>query len=153
MLSAHRLNWHWTPLLDRQLILAAWQIEAHPKITHKFIEAMTVANAPALGALPYYEKTHYHSKPLVRSVKRFIKTLVPVSDVISLLTLRKTTKIPVDRHLLQFWNQNIFGRGPHIWHDLIEPKVLRNVLQQQPSSDLLWNVATLEIFARAIGIV
>jgi hypothetical protein len=139
------IAWHWTPLLDGTLTSAFLSTRG---ITGKqLIEAVTLAVAPQLNGIPYDKQPDTPLTALKRGVKWALKQAhrrgVPLPG-----TLGRSSKIPVDRDLLTFWEQVFFAQPRKFWPELVDETLLRATIANKPSSELLWNLATVELFAR-----
>lgn len=141
------IYWHWTPLIDRRFVQAAWQLAPRDKLSNRFIHEVTAILAPQLRDIPY---DHGDSYVIAKRVARkVLKQLSRFDKRFSLGLRRNTYGIDGDPALLRFWNEVFFGSGDHVWRDLIDEAQVRYLITTNPSSDILWSTASVELVAQA----
>lgn len=130
----------WTPLLDPAVIRANWHLPTDVLPRATFIESMTRTLAPQLERIPYAGSPRGPLHKLVRRIRRKLPR-----------PFRPTTNasFAASESRWRFWEEVLFERDAIVWKDLVEPSVVRRMVDSDRGDHLLWSLATIELFARA----
>jgi hypothetical protein len=122
-----------------------WSLTPDDKVSNRFAEAVAYEIVPALGEIPYDRatsaiklKVKQHAKNVLGVVNRYNKRLLTGVTF-------KHARVQADEHLMRFWNEVFFAQRNHFWRELIDEPMLRRMLDSNPSTEVLWNIATVEI--------
>lgn len=142
------MDWRWTPLFDRTLIQTAWRLRPEQKSSNQFIEAVTLKLQPALRGVTYNLKPTVPRKHLLKTIKLTLKKIARQTPLLDKLVAQDTIKKhDTDQHLLRFWQDVFFQKPPHVWPELIDKHYLDETLKR-PTSEILWNLATVELVGK-----
>lgn len=146
MSAKDTIAWHWTPLLNGTLARAYFN--GRGRTGKQFLEDITVAIAPRLGAVPYDKQPATPWSDLKKRVKTTLKVVQRFG--ITMPNSANKAKIPIDQHLLAFWDQTLFRSSSRVWPELVDEQLVRELTETKPSSEILWNLATIELAAHAL---
>jgi len=124
------IDWHWTPYMDRPLIRAAWGQSDEDRVSNRFLVDLAVALAPGLAGVAY--GSHEPAGPPTGIVARF----------------RHSRRVAAHRRI---WQTILLRDPPRVWDQVIAPNALRRLVDQEPLSEPLWCLATVELTARALA--
>jgi hypothetical protein len=143
-------DWHWTPILDDVLLGAVLDCDPATKTTGRFLEDVTHRIAPQLRSIPY-ESARSRARWIgVQTAKGTLGLISRVDPGLAARLARQRFGMKADAQLAAFFREYLL-RDPCVWPDLLDRSFLERVLASDPTSDVLWNVATVEAFARRIG--
>ena len=131
------MYWIWTPFLDRELISNNWHIKPDDKRCNSFIQDLALLLAPELEGLEYDVSTKQeHLKPSMHT-RVFQKLKKMGSGPASASAQNRTT--------IQFWENILLNTKNPVWTEHIDKKKARTLIYKQPSSEILWNAATIQL--------
>lgn len=148
MLSVKSPIFHaWTPHMSLQYVKSTWQLSAEDKITSRFCEDIIKVLAPDLSQLGYDHDIPMPSRPalsnrLKATIKNTIKEFLPDKFGASGNSGLHTAE-------LELWNKTILHSRWQTWSVFFTEKELANLINQAPYSELLWNLATIELVKRS----
>ena len=134
------LNWRWTPLFDRQLIRLAWNLNYKSKQDPGMVDSMIKSLVPELEKVAYSSFQKYATKKgswLSRSRR---KLPYPLNRLASQLFVDE------DQKWIRFWRKMILESEQSLYPSLLPKSVLLKTMHSTPHSDLLWGMASLEMF-------
>ena len=132
--------------MDRAWVKLTCDLTPDDKITNRFLEDVTLAISPELRDLAYIAL-----KPRVPGKKSFAAKLK--SEIGRHAPNFLVSKVRYERSkathptLFDFWDLVFFQMGPRVWADYIDEQSLRDMMYRNPNSTILWNIATVELFA------
>ena len=135
----HALWWHWTPLLDRDLILATLLWKERFRDPNALIQKVIGRMAPAVKDLPH-AKQFREAKP-ARVLDRLL-TVVP--DALlprGAIDPRRRAVRETYRRLHPIWRE-VLRREPGAGTDVVSRARLRATAAYNPAAELLWLAAT-----------
>lgn len=133
--------------MNLQFIRATWKSSPLEKMNSKLVQDMTVYLEPCLAKIPY-DKTKQLSEPL-SPAKRYL-TLIRRLARNRLFAMSRIGRTTRDGKKSDFWDAVFFDDSKGYWQSYIDARELRLAISRQPSSSLLWNMATIEMFRKAI---
>lgn len=138
------IDWHWTPLFDRSLICDFWNLDSQSRFSKRFIEEATLLLAPELKHIAYSDTSGASflqtARRLAKALRRHSAAVVP--GITSAAPPAHTEDLRV------FWRQLLLDGNGHVWPDLIERSTVHKLIEQHPSDEVLWSLATVELFAK-----
>jgi hypothetical protein len=132
-------NWLWTPLVDKVLLQAGLFAPAGFKEKYRLINGVTIRNAPVLGKLiDEIENPGY-----VDGFKRIVGS-----------RLRYHAWGPFNRQIgrsnwSKYWDGILLSKANVGWKEVVDEKYVRQMIESDPTSEVLWNLATMELFLSA----
>lgn len=140
------MYWTWTPLLDKELIRAYWDLDLEDKRSDRFIQDLALTLAGELKGLGYESDVDQHSskKPLggrilanlMRGVKR------------GLACGRPSAAGSEAADMIRFWEAVLLDDMHRaVWVDCIDERDIRKLIYSNPQSEVLWNTATVQLVA------
>lgn len=151
MLSVREvLYWHWTPLLDRTFVQTGWNLSPTDKVSNRFIEAVTSTIAPSLKDVAYGTSSSAINTMIKQTAKRLLGIVDRYNGRLLVGLTIKPARVQADEHLLRFWDSLFFSYEDHAWTEFIEESTLRRFLDSNPSAEVLWNIATVELVAQTL---
>jgi len=144
MLSAKStMYWTWSPFLDREIIKIYQMLDPEDKRSSQFIQDLALTLASELEGLEYdiAQNRKTNSLPLGDYLlTRFRYTLKK--------GLRRNSAAAAQcRELKQFWEKVLLGTKNPFWKECIDESVVRKLMLDNPSSEVLWNAATSQLVA------
>lgn len=140
------LGWHWSPLMDRELLRMNVAVECAPWTRFGFMERVVKALAPRAAACRYVGSSMSRSRRWSRRLRRMVPRGVRPYAGRAAALVRGTSGEPVGGSLSRFWEE-VFSEADVL--DAVIPRdVLQHVLETRPTSPLLWNAATVALTAR-----
>jgi len=132
------MYWTWTPLLDRELIGHSWNLDPARKCSNSFIQDLSVTLAGELEGLKYD----------VAIERERLKQPVYARLLEKLRRVGKQTfsNAANNRSTIQFWENILLSTQDPIWSNYVDEKIIRSLIYNKPSSELLWNAATIQLF-------
>lgn len=138
MLSVkNSMYWVWIPLLDRKLISSYWNLDLEDKRSNRFIQDLTLTLAGKLEGQEYdvaadqvYGKRSIYSRLLA-------KLKQPRRNTFSFKEKNLNT--------IQFWENILLNARTPIWTSCLDETMVRNLIRENPSSEMLWNAATIQL--------
>lgn len=157
MMSVKSMSgYHWTPLFDGDLIRLTTALDPDFKSSEEFVEKLTQSIAPELKDLPYDKDLAFKQMPksifskishklIVYSYKQLKDT-----KIISYMNRLKSTKNKSWTTLTQFWELYLLDDFDSlIWPTLIDESYVKSLIKNDPKSDTLWSILTVELFHQA----
>ena len=99
-------------------------------MSNRFLVDLAVALAPGLAGVAY--GSHEPAGPPTGIVARF----------------RHSRRVAAHRRI---WQTILLRDPPRVWDQVIAPNALRRLVDQEPLSEPLWCLATVELTARALA--
>jgi hypothetical protein len=133
------VSWHWAPFMDRVWVRTALALPIERKGSNAFVEALAVALAPGLAGVPYESSSgrRWMLAGMGRRSQQVVRRLAGG---------HATT---AGTRLAALWRQILLDRPDPGWADVLEPSRVRRLVEQDPGSDAIWNLATVELVRRA----
>jgi hypothetical protein len=145
MVGGDTLQWHWTPLLDREAVLDAWQLPVEEKATSRWIERVTERLAPALADVPYGKRLSPLRRTGVGLSRRALRSLGLAYPEGALRLVRRRIP-PADASALRPLWRSVFAPGADaVWPELISRRHLDTLIDVDPGGDACWALATVEL--------
>lgn len=142
------IDWHWTPLLDRHITRAFWHLDAKDKFfARRFVEDATRLLMPSLRRVKYDIPSP--TMPLVPAAKQAARHLKHYGETMLARGGHRPAQSLGNQNLRVLWDQVLFSGGGHVWPELIDAAALQHMVEHKPSDELLWNLATVELFVKA----
>ena len=141
------MYWTWSPFLDREIIKGYQGLDPYDKRSSGFIQDLALSLASELEGLEYDVAANRH------------KTKQSMGDRL-LSSVRRSLKHGLGNHsaaaaqymeLKQFWEKVLMGTNDPLWKYCIDENVVRKLMRDNPSSDVLWNAATSQLVADVYG--
>ena len=130
----------WTPLVDATLIRANWRLPTDRLPRATFIDSITGALAPELTRIPFQgPPATWWQKLLARIVRRLPRPLRPP----------RSSSFAVSPQRSAYWEAILWDPDAVVWKDIVEPATVRSRIDSGRGHQLLWTLATLELFAKA----
>jgi hypothetical protein len=142
-------DWHWTPILDRTLLGAVLDSDPGRKTTGRFLEDVTLLLAPQLRPIPYESARSRWRWIWTQTAKGTLDSIARVSPGFAARLARRNVGVTANRELADFFRDYLLD-DPVLWPNILEQKFLVSILEHDPTSDILWNVITVEALARSL---
>ncbi|MGV6806946.1 MAG: hypothetical protein ACWA5K_03475 [bacterium] len=144
MLTAkNNFYWIWAPLLDAELVRIYMLLDPEDKRSSRFIESLTNMLAPQLEALEYDHSigsTTSSGKGIFARARTRLK--------------KATTRFRgLDRNnnaASAFWHRLLIEQENAPWRNFVRYEVIQDRAKNAPSSELLWNAATIQYLKNTI---
>lgn len=144
MLSVKSPMFHaWTPHMNLRYVRSAWQLPVEDKANSQFSEDIIDVLAPGLSQLKFDHEIPMPSRPALRNrlktaTKNTIKGFLPA---------KPGSNDNTDLHATEreFWNKILLHSQQQSWAAFLTGKDLEHLINGQPDSAILWNLATTEL--------
>lgn len=145
--GADLMDWHWTPFLDAHWLGDAWNLDVRAKRSNAFVEAVTVALDARLSGLPYATDVALGGGRL-RSVKRsayhFAQRVAP-----GRVRRMRRGRVVDEAKVAAFMTSLLASGRAAAWHEIATPRAVASLIETDPGAEVLWSLATIELFERA----
>jgi hypothetical protein len=135
------IDWHWTPFMSRWWVGTAWELSTTDKRSGRFAEDLAVTLADQLRGVPYDT-----SAALRGMASRLAHG--PLGGPARAMRARLAGRQP-QPELQAFWRSIFLDRSPAIWQELPGAAQVANLVERTPQSEYLWDLAGIELVARA----
>jgi len=141
-------RWAWTPLFDRELLIACRNLTVEQKRAGNFLVDVAKALQPSLADIQWTSAyaLSAEAKFSDRVRQRVTNELKHYLNKFRGTSTSDRANI-ANQDLSKFWEQVFFSKAEGIWRDFITEKNLKLVIHISPYNDLLWRLATIELFA------
>lgn len=147
--TKYPVAWYWLPLVDKTLVRRSVQLMRAGAMPGDFIYQITRHNAPHVSSIKYLKDLSRRGL-LSRAVAKARKMLLGRASA-ARRTAPTTTFdaqcFPVSAERPAMWRR-FFDSNDHAWKDLIDERFAFELMERQPQSQLLWNLATAELVAQ-----
>lgn len=148
MLVRSAISWTWTPLHDRVLLATYLALAPEIKYGSRFVEELTVAIAPELKDVPY-DRAEWGPPGVRTALKRARRRLGRLKRRATRNT-RSSAPQALDGEggRQDVWDIVFRRDGDSFWPEIVGEEALRDLIERDPNSEALWNLATMELFMR-----
>lgn len=141
------LGWNWTPLLDRVLNQAFWQVNAEGDVEPDFVAELNTVAAKRLKGIDYDRRSPGTALTPARIAQRALAKAQRLVGRVFPGYANRDLPIPIDDSLQTFWETMLLGENARVWPDLIRREAIEELIEHDPLSEVLWGAASLELFA------
>lgn len=141
--------WYWIPLVDRTLLHWSWQLMKDRAEPPSFIQSITNHNAPELASIAYV-KDLARKGVLERALAkgwRLVRERSFLGRRAKAPMALDAQYFPISPRRPEMWRA-FFEANDHAWKDLIDERYVWDLIERDPRSQLLWNLATVELVAQ-----
>lgn len=124
------IDWHWTPYMDRTLLRLTWDQSEEDRMANRFLVNLAAVLEPALENVEY---VGHGPAP-------------PPRPPGWLGRMRQKDKLAAYRRL---WDATLRQESPRLWDRVVAPEELARLYEEEPLSEVLWCLATVESAAKA----
>lgn len=152
MSTKYPIAWYWLPLVDKTLLQWSWRlIRDHAKPPPDFIDSITRHNAPEIASIEYV-KALSPKRGLAQRVGKVLRGMrgrgVPARRTDSGMTF-DAQYFSISAGRPEMWKR-FFATNDHVWKDLVDERFVLELMERQPRSQFLWNLATAELVAQEL---
>jgi hypothetical protein len=124
------IDWHWTPYMDRTLLRLTWDQTEDDRMANRLLVNLAAVLQPALENVEYIGHGPAPPAPRLGFLGR----------------KRQKDRVAAHRRL---WDATLRRETPRLWDRVVSPQELARLYEQEPLSEVLWCLATVESAARA----
>ncbi len=143
------IAWYWLPLVDATLLRAAVLLMRTGGLPRDFLSSITWQNAPHVASIKYL-KDHARKGILPRAASKLWR--LTGGRVLRPGRPRSASTFDpqyfvVSSRRPEMWRA-FFDENAYAWKDLIDQRHVFELIRSNPQSQLLWNLATVELVAQ-----
>jgi hypothetical protein len=149
MSTKYPVAWYWLPLVDKTLVRRSVQLMRAGTMPRDFIFQITHHNAPHVSSIKYLKDLSRRGllSRAVAKARRMLRGRALASRRAASATTFDAQYFPISAQRPEMWRR-FFHANDHVWKDLIDERSAFDLMERQPESQLLWNLATAELVAQ-----
>ncbi len=142
--------WWWTPLVDRELVQCTLLLFQRGQLEPNFMDEMTKRNAPQLSSVLGIDEIAAKKGKWDGRISRVLRRIR--ASRIHRVVNRNGYSLdghyfPISNRRDQMW-KDFFEKNNYVWADFCDRKYLTETIERAPDAQVLWNLATLELFVQ-----
>lgn len=150
LLSAKDIwNHHWTPLEGLLVVRAGLRLTPNERFKRDLTMKMTHLLNAELVRVRYLMELE-KGRGIQRMLWQGYKLMMGYHPRFPYLGACRASMIPADKLLGDFWKKVLLAKKEQHWMEFVNPKLISSLVQNQPLSELLWRIATLELLIQAL---
>lgn len=142
--------WWWSPLVDKALVQYSWWLFLQGKRETSFVDKITQTNAPHLVSVPDIYEIKAKRGQWARGRDKILRR-VCLSKTYKALNRDKysfnSQHFLISNRREQMWKA-FFKKNNHAWREFSDWRSVVDVIERNPDSAFLWNLATIELLAQ-----
>lgn len=143
------IAWYWLPLVDATLVRSSLQLLREGTLPPRFMPLITRENAPHVASIKYLAE-HARKGVLARAAAKVWR--LTGGRVLRPGPARSGSTFDpqyfvVSSRRPEMWRA-FFDQNTYAWKDLIDQRHVYDLIASNPQSQLLWNLATVELVAQ-----
>ena len=143
------MYWVWSPWLDREIIRSYWNLDLEEKRSNRFIQDVALALAEELAGLDY-DSDIIRKGANVSPGRRIISRLARKVKG-GLNKLNPSMASGEADEMARFWRRLLLeNRNTGPLKSCVDEHAVHRLIHDAPQSELLWNLATVQLAADAL---
>ena len=146
MSTKYPVAWYWLPLVDKTLVHRSVQLMRAGAMPRDFIYLITRHNAPHVSSIKYLRdlsRKGVLSRTVAKARRMLRGRVFPSRRTESTMTF-DAQYFSISAGRPEMWRR-FFETNDRAWKDLIDERFVFDLIERQPESQLLWNLATAEL--------